>query len=256
MEKLGCGSARLTFGSLSATAPPSASFRKRISFLSDLGLTRRPPGGRVAVGVGLPVLTAGAAIGTPLAPTTMPARSRIPRSCSTPGRPRERLFEVDDLPEYEIGERLLHRLHPARRARLHHGVELLDLRLADEVPNARRPAGGSRAPRPGRSRRAVGSSVCVTTACSEFAIMMRTCCCCAGGKTSMTRSIVEDAVCVWRVPKTRWPVSAAVSAVEIVSRSRISPTRMTSGSWRSAARRPSANDRASVPISRWLTMHC
>ena len=40
-----------------------------------------------------------------------------------------------------------------------------------------------------------------------------------------------------RVAKTRWPVSAAVSAVEIVSRSRISPTRITSGSWRSAARR-------------------
>ena len=56
-------------------------------------------------------------------------------------------------------------------------------------------------------------------------------------------------------PKTRWPVSAAVSAVEIVSRSRISPTRITSGSWRSAARRASANVVASGPISRWLTMH-
>ena len=50
-------------------------------------------------------------------------------------RPGERLFEVDDLPEHEIGESLLHRLHAARRARLHDGVELLDLRLADEVPN-------------------------------------------------------------------------------------------------------------------------
>ena len=70
----------------------------------------------------------------------------------------------------------------------------------------------------------------------------------------MTRSIVCGALCVCSVAKTRWPVSAAVSAVEIVSRSRISPTRITSGSWRSAARRPSANVVASEPISRWLTM--
>ena len=71
----------------------------------------------------------------------------------------------------------------------------------------------------------------------------------------MTRSIVVGALCVCSVAKTRCPVSAAVSAVEIVSRSRISPTRITSGSWRSAARRPSANVVASWPISRWLTMH-
>ena len=51
----------------------------------------------------------------------------------------------------------------------------------------------------------------------------------------MIRSTVDAAVVVWSVPKTRWPVSAAVSAVPIVSMSRISPTRITSGSWRSAA---------------------
>ena len=44
------------------------------------------------------------------------------------------------------------------------------------------------------------------------------------------RSIVLAAPRVWRVPSTRWPVSAAVSAVAIVSRSRISPRRITSGS--------------------------
>ena len=71
----------------------------------------------------------------------------------------------------------------------------------------------------------------------------------------MTRSIVCGALWVCSVAKTRWPVSAAVSAVAIVSRSRISPTRMTSGSWRSAARSASANVTASGPISRWLTMH-
>ncbi len=70
----------------------------------------------------------------------------------------------------------------------------------------------------------------------------------------MMRSIVCGALWVWSVAKTRWPVSAAVSAVEIVSRSRISPTRITSGSWRSAARSASAKLGVSGPISRWLTM--
>ena len=84
----------------------------------------------------------------------------------------------------------------------------------------------------------------------------RTCSCWWAGKTSMMRSIVCGALCVCRVAKTRWPVSAAVSAVEIVSRSRISPTRITSGSWRRAAFRASGEGLvASEPISRWLTMH-
>ena len=84
--------------------------------------------------------------------------------------------------------------------------------------------------------------------------MIRTCSCCSAGKTSMIRSTVPGALCVCSVPRTRWPVSAAVSAVPIVSRSRISPTRITSGSWRSAARRASPKLIASTPISRWLTM--
>ena len=70
----------------------------------------------------------------------------------------------------------------------------------------------------------------------------------------MMRSTVCGASWVWSVAKTRWPVSAAVRAVPIVSMSRISPTRITSGSWRSAAFRPAAKDGASWPISRWLTM--
>ena len=40
---------------------------------------------------------------------------------------------------------------------------------------------------------------------------------------------------VWSVEKTRWPVSAAVSAISMVSRSRISPTRITFGACRSDA---------------------
>ena len=50
----------------------------------------------------------------------------------------------------------------------------------------------------------------------------------------MMRSMVWGASWVCRVAKTRWPVSAAVRAVAMVSWSRISPTRMTSGSWRRA----------------------
>ncbi len=70
----------------------------------------------------------------------------------------------------------------------------------------------------------------------------------------MMRSTVCAVDWVCKVAKTRWPVSAAVNAVEIVSRSRISPTRITSGSSRRAARRPSAKSNASEPTSRWLTI--
>ena len=63
----------------------------------------------------------------------------------------------------------------------------------------------------------------------------------------MMRSMVEAAVVVWRVPNTRWPVSAVSIAIETVSRSRISPTRMMSGSSRSAARSACLNDRVWTP---------
>ena len=71
----------------------------------------------------------------------------------------------------------------------------------------------------------------------------------------MMRSTVCAVDCVCSVANTRWPVSAAVSAVEIVSRSRISPTRITSGSSRRADFRALAKSSASAPTSRWLTMH-
>ena len=61
----------------------------------------------------------------------------------------------------------------------------------------------------------------------------------------------ESLVC--SVANTRWPVSAMVSAVWMVSRSRISPISSTSGSSRSAERSPRANDSVSSPTSRWLT---
>src|SRR5439155_22798260 len=52
-----------------------------------------------------------------------------------PARGAERLLLRDDPPQRQLGERLLHRLHAAARCGLHHGVDLLDLPLADEVPD-------------------------------------------------------------------------------------------------------------------------
>ena len=66
--------------------------------------------------------------------------------------------------------------------------------------------------------------------------------------------MVDATSLVWIDEKTRWPVSAAFSEVSTVSRSRISPTMMTSGSWRRAACRASGNEAVSVPISRWVMM--
>jgi hypothetical protein len=45
----------------------------------------------------------------------------------------------------------------------------------------------------------------------------RICFCWWGGKTEMMRLMVSVASSVWRVESTRWPVSAAVIAVSIVS---------------------------------------
>ena len=50
---------------------------------------------------------------------------------------------------------------------------------------------------------------------------------------------------VCSVESTRWPVSAACTAISAVSRSRISPTMMMSGSCRSSVRTPFAK---STPI--------
>ena len=58
---------------------------------------------------------------------------------------------------------------------------------------------------------------------------------------SMRRGIAPAALLVWMVESTRWPVRAALMARDAVSPSRISPTIIMSGSWRSAVRRPLAN---------------
>jgi hypothetical protein len=48
---------------------------------------------------------------------------------------------------------------------------------------------------------------------------------------------------------TRWPVSAAWTAIRAVSVSRISPTMMTSGSWRRIDRRPFAKSIPALGLS-------
>ena len=52
----------------------------------------------------------------------------------------------------------------------------------------------------------------------------------------INRLMVEGASLVCSVDSTRWPVSAALTAISAVSKSRISPTRMMLGSWRRKAR--------------------
>ena len=64
----------------------------------------------------------------------------------------------------------------------------------------------------------------LTMARRTAASCMRICFCSGGGKIEITRLIVSTASSVCKVENTMWPVSAACSAVEIVSKSRISPT--------------------------------
>ena len=110
-----------------------------------------------------------------------------------------------------------------------------------------------RAPARGPGRRRAGTSRCETTARSDSESIARTCACSFDGKAPMMRSTVRTALPVCSVASTRCPVSAAVSASEMVSRSRSSPITMTSGSSRSAPR--SARAKLSVwrPTWRWLT---
>ena len=100
------------------------------------------------------------------------------------------------------------------------------------------------------------TSCCDTTPTSEVESIVRMRACSPAGNALTTRSTVAIAPFVCRVPNTSTPVSAAVSASEIVSRSRISPTRIASGSSRSAECNADANDFAWVPISRCEIRHC
>ena len=53
----------------------------------------------------------------------------------------------------------------------------------------------------------------------------------------------------WIVERTKWPVRAAWIAIRAVSTSRISPTRMASGSWRRIDRSPAAKV---TPACSWM----
>ena len=78
--------------------------------------------------------------------------------------------------------------------------------------------------------------------------------CFTPGKNSTMRPTVSAASTVCIVERTRWPDSAACSAVCAVSPSRSSPIRMMSGSCRSARRSAWLKSRVSSPTSRWLTI--
>ena len=68
---------------------------------------------------------------------------------------------------------------------------------------------------------------------------------CSQGNESRIRETACDVSLVWSVESTRWPVSAAVSTVAMVSGSRISPTRITSGFCRRILRSDPAKSGAS-----------
>ena len=96
-------------------------------------------------------------------------------------------------------------------------------------------------------------SCCETTPRSDVESMVRTCPCLSAGKAFTIRSTAAAAPLVCSVAITRMPISAAVIAVLIVSRSRSSPTRTTSGSSRRAECSALEKDGACTPTSRWLT---
>ena len=71
---------------------------------------------------------------------------------------------------------------------------------------------------------------------------------------SISRVTVDGASSVCSVESTRWPVCAACIAIFAVSWSRISPTRMTSGSWRRIERSALANVSFAFSLTCvWLT---
>jgi hypothetical protein len=81
----------------------------------------------------------------------------------------------------------------------------------------------------------LGISRCETKYRNDAARRVRTVCWSAASNVPTMRSTVFDASIVWSVENTRCPVSAASARSRWFPRSRISPTRITLGAWRSAA---------------------
>jgi hypothetical protein len=100
----------------------------------------------------------------------------------------------------------------------------------------------------------LGSRRRETTALRFSAMRARTCMCSSDGKKETSRLMVERTSLVWIDENTACPVSAAFIEVSTVWWSRISPTMITSGSWRSAAWSAWGKPSVSVPISRWVMM--
>ena len=126
------------------------------------------------------------------------------------------------------------------------------LALTDQVPDCRRgdeDFARDNAPLP----LALGSNCWVMMPWMVVASWVRICCCWWAGKTSIIRSIDWGASWVWRVAKTRCPVSAAVRAVEIVSRSRSSPIEDHVRVLAQDMLEASAKPLVSSPTSLWLT---
>ena len=70
----------------------------------------------------------------------------------------------------------------------------------------------------------------------------------------MMRSSAWLALLACSVARHRWPVSAKATACSMVSRSRISPIRITSGAWRRLFFSADSQSSVSSPTSRWVTM--
>lgn len=75
----------------------------------------------------------------------------------------------------------------------------------------------------------------------------------SSGKKLMMRSMAWFELLACSVARHRWPVSAYWMAYSIVSRSRISPIRITSGAWRSVFFSATCHDSVSTPTSRCVT---
>ena len=70
----------------------------------------------------------------------------------------------------------------------------------------------------------------------------------------MMRSSAWFELLACSVARHRWPVSANAMAWSMVSRSRISPIKMTSGAWRSVFFSAASQLSVSMPSSRCVTM--
>ena len=144
----------------------------------------------------------------------------------------DRLVVGDQAFVVELEQRPVEGAH-AELARLAHDrLELVELALEDPLGDGRRveqDLDRRHAPLPSSVR----TSRCETIARRLADRSISSCLRRSSGKKLMIRSIVWLALLACSVPRHRCPVSANAIACSIVSASRISPIRITSGAWRS-----------------------